>query len=128
MMDDPTAGFNYDVVKGVVGILTASGLTYGAWVKWFRKDKVESAAAQFDVTALTAGGSMITALQTDVANLRKTMAEADTKWRADMAVLEQRLEDMGKQIDAAILARRAAEETAARLRFQLRSAGMEPVA
>jgi hypothetical protein len=120
--------FNADTFKAfgiAIGGL-ATGL--GAVKVWNRKNKVDDASAALDVTSLTAGGNMIQSLQADIARLRQTMADSDAKWRADMDKMEARLEVMGKQVDASIEARRAAEEVAARLRFQLQGLGVQPVA
>lgn len=107
----------------------ASGIAVGvgAAIAWVRKNRVDGAKADLDVDALQAGSAMIQSLQADVARLRQTMTDADTKWRADMDKLETRLRDMSEQVDVAIAARRAAEEKVARLRYQLQQLGQTPV-
>lgn len=124
--------FNADTGKAfVVAVLTIGGSII-AWKQKVktdaRKDRVDDAGAALSVTALGAGGTMIQDLQADITRLRQTMADADAKWRSDMDKMEQRLETMSAQVDAAIAARRAAEEAAARLRFQLQGLGVQPVA
>lgn len=94
---------------------------------WVRKFKVDNAKAGLDVDALQASSTVIQQLQGDLTRLRTTMTEADTKWRADMDRLEQRLREMSDQVDIAIAAKRAAEEKVARLRYQLQQLGQTPV-
>jgi hypothetical protein len=107
----------------------AAGLAVGVGsaIAWFRKNRVEGAKADLDVEALQAGSQMIQQLQGDLTRLRTTMIDADTKWRADMDKLEARLRDMSDQVDAAIVAKRQAEEKVARLRYQLQQLGQTPV-
>lgn len=120
--------FNADTFKAF-GIAIGAFVTGLGMVKvWARKNRVDDANASLDVASLTAGGNMIQTLQADITRLRQTMADSDAKWRADMDKMEARLEAMGKQVDAAIEARRAAEEVAARLRFQLQGLGVQPIA
>lgn len=120
--------FSPDLWKNIgvaIGSLVAG---YGGAKVYRRRDRVADADANLDVTSLTAGSQMILALQQDIQRLRATMTEADSKWRADMTMLEQRLEAMGAQVDAAVTARRAAEEACAQLRYQLQQLGQKPCA
>lgn len=120
-------GVAVDTWKGILLGMGGIGALIGSVQMYYRKNRIDGAKTNLDVDALQAGTTMIQNLQTDIANLRKTMIEADTKWRADMDKLEARLRDMSDQVDAAIVARRAAEEKVARLRYQLQQLGQTPV-
>jgi len=124
--------FNADTGKAFVVALLTIGGGIVAWKQKVkndgRRDRIDDAGTNLDVTALSAGDKMIQNLQADIARLRQTMTDAETNWRAQMDKMEARLDEMSKQVDAAIAARRAAEEAAARLRFQLQGLGVQPVA
>lgn len=116
-----------DLVTNLSIGASALAVGVGGALAWVRKNKVDNAKADLDVDALQAGSSMIQTLQGDIARLRQTMQDAESKWHADMDKLEQRLREMSEQVDAAIVAKRAAEEKVARLRFQLQQLGQTPV-
>lgn len=126
MTFDPSE-FGSTVGKLVVGVLTGGGVAYSIFVAWWRKNRVDGVKADVDVGQLNAYNSTIQGLQGDIERLRKTMLDADTKWRQDMADLETRLKAMSDQVDAAIARARTAEEQNAKLRYQLRMLGQEPV-
>lgn len=109
------------------GVIIGVGTVYAGWIQFRRKNGVQDAKASTDIESYQAYLSTIQGLQGDVERMRKTLLDNDTKWRADMDQLEVRLGAMSNQLDAGIARARKAEDDAARLRFQLRSAGMEPV-
>ena len=106
----------------IVTVSTAIGGTaaviYAIWDK-FKKNSVEQAGQNLDITALGAGSQMITNLQSDIQRLRDTQAANEAKWQSDMQRLQDRLDAMAKQVEESMVARRALEEIAARLRLQL---------
>jgi hypothetical protein len=127
-MDNALLG---DVGKIIAGALVVGS---GAWgvLKVFMKDRrdgtVADAEAKADVGAFSAYSGTISMLQAQVDRMRAEHETAAVKWRADMDALDTRLKTMSDQIDAAITRARTAEAVADRLRAQLRSANLEPVA
>lgn len=116
-----------DVVKLIGGVALGGGAMWTAWTSWRRRNRVDNSKATTDIVSFGAYDGTIQGLQADISRLRKTMEEDANTWAAKMTQYDARLQTMSDQVDAAITARRKAEDDAARLRFQLRGAGLEPV-
>lgn len=120
----PSGGLIASVATGFGGLGVAA-----YWlIDKIRNNKIEAASSNLDTTALGAGSTMITALQADIVRLRETQSSNEAKWQSDMQRLQDRLDSIQKQADEAVAGRRAVEETNAKLRLQLVSNNLVPVA
>jgi hypothetical protein len=118
-----------DIGKLIGGALVLGGGVWAVLRKFLsdrRIDGVADAQARADVASFDVYDRTINMLRADVNQIRADKEAADAKWRQDMAILEQRLREVGAQADAAIDRARAAENAADKLRAQLRALNVEP--